>query len=248
MYRGFRSINVALLWLLPLLSPMGQALEFDSGETQVSLVEMFSSQGCSSCPAAERWMSTLKTHEELWTRFVPVAFHVDYWDYLGWSDPYASIKHSQRQRRYQLHGRCKAVYTPGFMVAGSEWTGWFSDPQLPTMKNLKVGQLKVEIDAEGAHVRFLRSADNRGLLLNVALLGFDIITDISAGENRGKQLPQDFVVLSLETHRSDDGMWNAKMPSMLDDKGAPESRRAIAFWVSHGSDPTPIQAVGGWLP
>ncbi|MGH1371997.1 MAG: DUF1223 domain-containing protein [Cellvibrionaceae bacterium] len=227
---------------------MSDALEFDSGETQVSLVEMFSSQGCSSCPAAERWMSTLKAHDDLWTRFVPVAFHVDYWDYLGWNDPYASIKHSQRQRRYQLHGRCKAVYTPGFMVAGSEWTGWFSNPRLPVMSDEVVGRLKVDIDAEGAHVRFLRSADNRGLLLNVALLGFDIVTDIKAGENQGKQLPQDFVVLSLETYRSDDGMWNAKLPRSLAEIGVTNTRRAVAFWVSHGSDPSPIQATGGWLP
>lgn len=248
MYRAFKTVCAKAVWLVVLLSPMGHALEFDSGETQVSLLELFSSQGCSSCPAAERWISKLKSHEDLWTRFVPVVFHVDYWDYLGWNDPFASIKYSQRQRRYQLHGRCKAVYTPGFMIAGSEWAGWFSDPTLPVMTDQEVGQLKVEIDAEGVHVRFIRSADNRGLLLNIAVLGFDRVTDIARGENKGKQLPQDFVVLSLQTHHSDDGMWNAKLPKIVDEKTENSTRQAIAFWVSHGSDPSPIQATGGWLP
>lgn len=246
MYVNLRILATTILLVLGGGSK-SYALTFDSGETQVSLIEMFSSQGCSNCPAAEAWISTLKAHEDLWTRFVPVAFHVDYWDYLGWSDPFASIKHSQRQRRYQLHGRCKAVYTPGFMVAGQEWTGWFTDPRLPLMPSQTVGRLKVHIDADSVHVRFLRSADNRGLLLNIALLGFDIVTDIEAGENQGRQLPQDFVVLSLETHSSVDGMWNVKMPNLQDAGDAPKSRRAVAFWVSHGSDPSPIQATGGWL-
>lgn len=225
----------------------GSAIEFDSGNTRVALVELFSSQGCSSCPPAERWMSKLKDHPQLWQSFVPVVFHVDYWDYLGWRDPYASIKHSQRQRRYQLHGRCKAVYTPGFMVAGEEWTQWFSNPELPAPSTRVEGQLKVSIDEEGAHVRFLRSADNRGLKLNVAVLGFDLVTDISRGENRGKRLPQDFVVLAHREYVSDDGMWNLALPKVKSGIHTNSSKRAVAFWVSHGSDPSPIQATGGWL-
>lgn len=248
MVRFSKSISIHFLWLMMFLSPASQALEFDSGDVQVSLIELFSSQGCSSCPAAERWISELKTHEDLWTGFVPVVFHVDYWDYLGWNDSFASIKHSQRQRRYQLHGRCKAIYTPGFMVSGNEWAGWFSNPKLPAQSDRRVGQLKVSIDDAGAHVRFLRSADNRGLLLNVAVLGFDLVTDIVRGENSGKRLPQDFVVLSLQTIRSDDGMWNTKLPRVTDLDGEKSARRGVAFWVSHGSDPTPIQATGGWLP
>ena len=192
-------------------------------------------------------MSTLKDHPQLWQSFVPVVFHVDYWDYLGWRDPYASIKHSQRQRRYQLHGRCKAVYTPGFMVAGEEWTQWFSRPKLPAASIQLEGKLKVLFEDQRAHVRFLRSADNRGLKLNVAVLGFDLVTDISGGENRGKRLPQDFVVLAHREHSSDDGMWNVPLPKVTIGPHTRSDRQALAFWVSHGSDPSPIQAVGGWV-
>ncbi len=221
--------------------------EWDSGENQVPLIELFSSQGCSSCPAAERWMSELIDNDQLWRSFVPVVFHVDYWDYLGWRDPFASIKFSQRQRRYQLHGRCNAVYTPGFMFSGQEWAAWFQRPELPEIQPEAVGQLKVSVDEQIAHVRFLRQADNRGLVLNVALLGFGLVTDISNGENSGRRLPQDFVVLSHQETVSDDGMWNVALPKASGDVQNTADRYGLAFWISHGSDPTPIQATGGWI-
>ncbi len=248
MYNVSKQLAGTFMVFLALASLPGQALDFDSGNRQVNLIELFSSQGCSSCPPAERWMSELKDHDGLWREFVPVVFHVDYWDYLGWNDPYASIKNSQRQRRYQLHGRCSAVYTPGFMVAGEEWAGWFSEPKLPTTSGKNVGRLKVEVDEDGVHARFLRGADNRGLILNVALLGFDLVTHIKKGENQGKRLPQDFVVLAIQTTKSDDGMWNTKLPTADDTPSNAQGRRGVAFWVSHGSDPAPIQATGGWLP
>ncbi len=221
--------------------------EWDSGDNKVALIELFSSQGCSSCPPAERWMSGLKDHDQLWQSFVPVVFHVDYWDYLGWRDPFASIKYSQRQRRYQLHGRCNAVYTPGFMFSGQEWAAWFQRPELPEIQTQSVGQLKVSVEEQTAHVRFLRQADNRGLVLNVALLGFGLVTDISKGENSGRRLPQDFVVLSHQETVSDDGMWNVTLPQADSDVEKTAVRYGLAFWVSHGSDPTPIQATGGWV-
>lgn len=248
MFKNLKQFTEAFLVLLTLFVLQAQALELDSGDRQVSLIELFSSQGCSSCPPAERWMSELKDHKGLWREFVPVVFHVDYWDYLGWNDPYASIKNSQRQRRYQLHGRCRAVYTPGFMLAGEEWAGWFSKPKLPPMPDKRVGRLKVVIDDDGVHARFLRGADNRGLILNMAVLGFDLVTHIEAGENQGKRLPQDFVVLAIQTIQSDDGMWNTQLPLINHNQLKDQHRRGVAFWVSHGSDPAPIQATGGWLP
>ncbi len=215
---------------------------FDSGEARVTLLELFSSQGCSSCPPAEQWMSALKDDHRLWQDFVPVVFHVDYWDHLGWSDPYASMKNSQRQRRYRLFGHTQAVYTPGFMLSGTEWSGWFSNPALPELPKVVAGRLKIELDADKLQARFVRSQDNRGLLLNVAILGFDIVTPISAGENQGKQIPQDFVVLKHQSYTSDNGLWNVTLPRFRF-----EGRTGIAFWVSQGSDPLPLQATGGWL-
>src|SRR5579862_2415659 len=75
-------------------------LQFQSSERQVALVELYTSEGCSSCPPAESWLSGLKEKPGLWSEFVPVAFHVDYWNSLGWRDKWSSQQYSDRQRDY----------------------------------------------------------------------------------------------------------------------------------------------------
>ncbi|MCK5360690.1 MAG: DUF1223 domain-containing protein, partial [Gammaproteobacteria bacterium] len=78
--------------LLPLLlagsafitTAYAEEKHFSSGEGKVNLVELYTSEGCSSCPPAEKWMNNLKDDPRLWQHFVPLAFHVDYWDYIGW--------------------------------------------------------------------------------------------------------------------------------------------------------------------
>ena len=62
------------------------ATTFESGVTRTTLLELFTSEGCSSCPPAEKWLSQLKSNPDLWKKIVPIAFHVDYWDHLGWRD------------------------------------------------------------------------------------------------------------------------------------------------------------------
>jgi hypothetical protein len=80
-------------------SPM-PATTFESGEVQNSLIELFTSEGCSSCPPAEKWISALKSNQDLWKKTVPVAFHVDYWDRLGWRDRFAKPEFTSRQQHY----------------------------------------------------------------------------------------------------------------------------------------------------
>src|SRR6476660_686425 len=75
------------------------ATTFESGDTQSMLIELFTSEGCSSCPPAEKWLSALKSNQDLWKKIVPVAFHVDYWDRLGWRDRFAKPDFTSRQQR-----------------------------------------------------------------------------------------------------------------------------------------------------
>ncbi len=69
---------------------------FQSSTRQTALLELYTSEGCSSCPPAEAWLSKLKTEPGLWSEFVPVAFHVDYWNNLGWRDKLSSEQFSRR--------------------------------------------------------------------------------------------------------------------------------------------------------
>src|SRR6516165_5227160 len=171
---------------------------FESGETQTSLIELFTSEGCSSCPPAERWLSAFKLHPDLWKKTVPVAFHVDYWDRLGWRDRFAKPEFTARQQRYAAAWGGDSVYTPGFVVNGKEWRDWFGGNGMP-ITSTKVGVLRVSVGDDGK-VSATFAPDTmqaRPLALNVALLGNDLESDVKRGENSGRKLRHDFVVLDL---------------------------------------------------
>ena len=95
-----------------------------SSAEKVQLLELFSSEGCSSCPPTETWMRSLRSQTGLWKSFVPLEFHVDYWNNLGWSDPYSQAEFSARQRTYAAQGKAASVYTPGVFCDGQEWRDW----------------------------------------------------------------------------------------------------------------------------
>ena len=95
-----------------------------SGPQKVSLLELYTSEGCSSCPPAETWLSRLTTDGRLWKEIVPVAFHVDYWDDLGWKDRYAKQEYTSRQRSYfALGGLVRSTRPVLFSMDGSGKAG-----------------------------------------------------------------------------------------------------------------------------
>ncbi|WP_086933519.1 DUF1223 domain-containing protein [Agarilytica rhodophyticola] len=225
--------------------PESATKSFNSGEKQVQLIELFTSEGCSSCPPADRWMSSLTQKEELWSRYVPIAFHVDYWNYLGWKDPFSSSSFSQRQRKYQRYGNINSVYTPGFVVAGKEWRSWFGlRRELPEQRSYTPGNLKLTVNGDRYHASFKSNIGDQVLSLHVALLGMDISTDVPRGENAGKKLNHDFVALSLDSNNSKSNIWQGQLPKAPKNAGDV----AVAAWVTTINNPTPIQAVGGFLP
>src|SRR5437763_12029180 len=124
------------------------ATTFESSETQTSLIELFTSEGCSSCPPAEKWLSAFKSNPDLWKKTVPVAFHVDYWNHLGWRDRFSKPEFTSRQRRYAAAWGGDSVYTPGFVVNGKEWRGWFGGNVTP-ITSTKVGVLRVAVRDDG---------------------------------------------------------------------------------------------------
>src|SRR5258708_30257782 len=111
-----------LLAAVPLFA---EPITFQSEDTPATLLELFTSEGCSSCPPADAWMSKLKTNPGLWKRVVPVVFHVDYWNGLGWPDRFAPAANTARQHRYAAAWRSNSVYTPGFVLNGHERRGSF---------------------------------------------------------------------------------------------------------------------------
>lgn len=220
------------------------ATTFNSGTTKVPLLELYTSEGCSSCPPADKWLSTFQQHPDLWSKVIPIAFHVDYWNYLGWKDPFATKNNSQRQYIYKHSGNIRAVYTPGFVFNGKESRNRFLSKAIPEINDMP-GNLQLQFDGDTITATFLStSSKQQPLVLNITLLGFDLETRIQAGENRGKILKHDFVVLGHQQNLSQTNQWQVSLPSPI----VSSKKTALAAWISTPNNPTPIQATGGWLP
>ncbi len=220
------------------------ALELESKATQTHLLELFTSEGCSSCPPAEAWLSKLKDDQRLWQDFVPLAFHVDYWDRLGWRDPFASKAWTARQYEYSARWNSGSVYTPGFVLDGREWR----NNGVPSVSSESPGILRLSVnngDTISAVFKATSGAE-KPLDLHVARLGFGLNINVKAGENSGRKLLHDFVVLSLESTKMNGGKAELRAPAVAV-KADANSRSAIVAWVTEPGASEPIQAVGGWV-
>lgn len=238
------SVTVVLLFL----TGHGVAADdivLESGGVRTSVLELYTSEGCSSCPPADRYFSRLVDHPRLWSEIIPLAFHVDYWDYIGWQDRFAKPGYGRRQYSYAETGAVRTVYTPGLFLDGAEWRGsrneWpkIDAPDPAGHLIASIGDDLIEIEFEQTNIR--------DAVAKVALLGFGIDSDVDAGENKGRVLNHDFVVLELRQveMRSSAGGLVAQIAT-------PESahkteRKAIAVWIEVDGQPRPVQAVGGWL-
>lgn len=238
----------SLLAVVP--SVFAEPVVIESGDAQTALIELYTSEGCSSCPPAEAWVNKLKTHPDLWKRMVPVVFHVDYWDGLGWPDRFASAENTARQRRYAAAWRSNSVYTPGFVLNGREWRGWSQREALPALSSEKVGRLTLRLDRGKVTVSFTKTGTPdpkpSPLFVKIALLGFELSSDVKRGENRGRVLKHDFTVLQhLRAPLRDDG--GRMVASLSLPEKTSDEPKAIAAWITSGEAQPPIQATGGWL-
>jgi hypothetical protein len=224
-----------------------EPLRFASGARQTALVELYTSEGCSSCPPAERWLAGLNDEPGLWHDFVPVAFHVNYWDNLGWPDRFASRQFTQRQ--YDLAGSWHggSVYTPCFVRDGAEW----HPSSAPGAPEKIAGLLAVNFDPASGHcrVKFLRAEKSPGSYdVHVALLGGGLSSNVTAGENEGETLRHEFVALALvDAPMQPDGAAATAELMLPQPKTNDATRRALAAWVTRRGELAPVQATGGWV-
>jgi len=234
-------MRLILISSLIFATATAETLKFSSGEKRTRLIELYSSEGCSSCPPAEAWLAGLADASKLWRDFVPVAFHVNYWDQLGWRDRFARPEFTARQRAYASEWNSDTVYTPEFVLDGQEWKA-AAPRQPPSLSAEKTGILKIEYETDGAcRVAFAGAMAGE---VHVALLGGGIISDVRAGENQGRQLHNEFVVLALKSATLQNGMVALNLPLS---QGKDVGRHALAVWVTRRGELMPVQATGGWL-
>ena len=226
-----------------------EELVFKSGEKQNTLVELYTSEGCSSCPPAEKYLNNLVNDSELWKSRFPVAFHVNYWDYIGWKDPYARAEFGQRQSRYANLQKVSTVYTPAFMVNGKSWRPGIFSAALPNSQS-RVGELVANIKNDIIKANFTSTSnDTDSVKLNVAIIAMDLVSHIERGENEGRTAEHEFVVIgysssSLAEKKNSSFNWKMQLPKKHFLKA---NKHGVVVWVSKQNDPTPIQVVGGLL-
>ena len=231
-----RIIALALL----LLSQPLWALEFASSQQRTTVVELYTSEGCSSCPPADRWISSLRDDPRLFKTLLPLVFHVDYWDRLGWRDPFASKAFSQRQYALVQEDILSQAYTPGIVVDSQEWRQWFRGKR--DLKNTGEAAAVLSVSLQDQQLIAAYPTDDT-YILNVAYLGLGLSNTVTAGENRGKQLAHDFVVLS-HTHRSGAKRWQLQLGD-IPDKG--QQQTALAVWLTPLDSLQIVQAAGGFI-
>lgn len=169
---------------------------------QAVLVELYTSQGCSSCPPADRWLSQLDARHPR-DRVVPIALHMNYWDHIGWKDPFARAEFTSRQRALAAAGGSHTLYTPGVFVQGREFPQWSGhapfDDAIRTLAAAPAA-VRITLNAELAgpvvtlNASAVALASARDPRLYLALVTSGLATNVRAGENRGEQLRNDRVV------------------------------------------------------
>jgi len=234
-----------LLFLLLAQASSASELRFSSGVTQTTLIELYTSEGCNSCPPAEKHLNSYKTQPGLWQQFIPLAFHVDYWDYLGWRDRFAHPGHGVRQKQYAKLNRARSVFTPAFFSNGVSWRPGLVFNKTPKHSSREVGELTLELSGQNLQARFdPQHSSAAPLELHVAVLGMGIPSRIKAGENEGRNTTHDFVVLAHQQYNSEQPNWQVTLPEVTQPQA---ERYALVAWISEVGNPSPLQATGGFI-
>ncbi|BEV09296.1 DUF1223 domain-containing protein [Methylophilus sp. DW102] len=174
-----------------------------SGPQTNALVELYTSEGCSSCPPADQWLTRLKTQSNQLGNIVPIALHVDYWDDIGWKDNFANPAFAKRQRDMAASGHARGVYTPQIAINGQDNRSWLSDSRFKNeIANINRMPAKAEIrlmvnstTAKSVQVSTnIKTAEAGPLVYYLALQENNLQSTVNAGENRGEVLRHDYVV------------------------------------------------------
>jgi hypothetical protein len=171
-----------------------------SGATVPVVVELYTSEGCDSCPPADRWLSKTINERSKDGSFIPLAYHVDYWDYIGWKDPFAQPAFTQRQSALAASGGASGVYTPQFFVNGRDDRSWTGGRAAQSAAGRATVKFNVAATWKGDGTLLTVGVTGKlaelapGVRLRYAVTENGLVSAVKAGENRGVTLHHDAVV------------------------------------------------------
>jgi len=190
--------------------------EKHSGYARAGLIELYTSEGCSSCPPADRWLRTLVPNVLSAEEVVPLAFHVDYWDRLGWRDRFANPAYTARQYDYAKVSGSAYVFTPQVILAGRNFQAWANSGSVRqavrsartvapdasiVLRQQSVRANKVEFEVRAQLRQDVNFSDAH---IYAALFQNGLVSDVGKGENSGSRLQHDYVVRGLLTSNAVD--------------------------------------------
>lgn len=186
------------------LSSDGHGIEA-TGLPRVALLELYTSEGCNSCPPADRWVSSLPRPQLIPQKLVVLAFHVDYWNYLGWKDRFSQAGFTQRQQALVRANGLHTAYTPQLVLNGRDFRDMAGIESQVARHNAQTTRVNLALHADRtdsvlkASVLVDPAAPSapEPMELYVALYENNLESLVMSGENRGKRLKHDYVVRVL---------------------------------------------------
>lgn len=205
------------------------------------VVELFTSEGCSSCPPADALVARLQKENNDQPVYI-LAFHVDYWNRLGWKDVFSTAAFSDRQNRYANWLHLQSVYTPQVVVNGSKE---FVGSEERTLRNAirtnlqkaspaKLDLRKVNIDQGQVNLQYHTDGTSGSMSLLLAVVQKSATINVQGGENRGRTLTHVQIVRNFETvdlNGKDSGNVRIKLPTGV----SPQELELVAFMQNNGN-------------
>lgn len=216
-----------------------------STATPPTVLELYTSEGCSSCPPADRWLSSLKGRSDV----LALAFHVTYWDRLGWPDRFALPEGTARQHQLAQLAGSRQVYTPQVVANGKDWPQWHRSAARGPLAALAATPITIKLQRYGQQVAAeVGALPGRPAGTPDTLSGYWAVLEdqheskVRAGENAGETLRHDHVVRLYKPVPN----WAAEKGASLQvnvGPGSPANPRRTVFVVTDPATQRPVQAV-----
>jgi hypothetical protein len=215
----------------------GSQCTAQSATTLTPVIELYTSEGCSSCPPADRWLSSLKAGAASGQAVVQ-AFHVGYWDYIGWVDRFANPDYTARQKQVAAWNHQSGIYTPQLVRNGQDWRDYSTAFASAEPARARIALQRSAVDAFVAQVTPAEGIAAWGAYWTVTENGHN--SKVKSGENAGEFLQHDFVVRQYVAAGDYHGPSTLRLRAIAAQAGHPRQVNLVVFDPKSGR---PLQAI-----
>src|SRR6516164_4584911 len=252
--RRLAAVSLAAMTLTPAYAAEGGPCRASSGPATVPVIELYTSEGCDSCPPADRWLQAQFAPGKTGADAIALAFHVDYWDRLGWTDRFGSAAYTDRQRAAMRANGEAFVYTPQVLLQGRNFDQWRKGSPAAALAKISASAPRAAIELEAsvdpvsrattvrASARPASATGAKPAVLSVAYTDSALVSEVKAGENSGVRLTHDHVVRALKTVPLQ-GSGEGTLTALFERPSEAGSTPTVVAFVQQRDDGEILQAV-----